>query len=65
MHGKCRIGGRLPEYEFPETSLKSKIHSFAKALAIDCVEDAQFDFDSLSKKDKWRSGCIIANQYGV
>lgn len=43
MHGKCRIGGRLPDYDLPETSLKSKIHSLAKALAIDVIEDANID----------------------
>ena len=38
--GYCRIGGRLPDYEFPETRMDTKIHGFAKALAIDCLEDA-------------------------
>ena len=40
MHGGCRIGGRLPEYDLPETSMKSKIHSLAKALVVDLFEDA-------------------------
>jgi 3-oxoacyl-[acyl-carrier-protein] synthase II len=65
MHGKCRIGGRLPDYELPETTFESKIHSLAKALAIDVIEDAQFDLLSMPNRDKWRTGCLIANQYGV
>jgi hypothetical protein len=43
MHGHCRIGSRMPDYVLPETSMNSKIHSLAKALAIDVVEDAQID----------------------
>ena len=43
MHGKCRIGGRLPEYEMPETTFKTKIHSLSKALAVDLLNDASFD----------------------
>jgi 3-oxoacyl-(acyl-carrier-protein) synthase len=43
MHGECRIGGRLPDYDLPETSLKSNIHSLAKALAVDVIEDAKID----------------------
>jgi 3-oxoacyl-(acyl-carrier-protein) synthase len=61
MYGKCRIGGRLPDYELPETSFKSKIHSLAKALVVDLLEDASFNPLSLPDKDKWRTGCIIAN----
>jgi 3-oxoacyl-(acyl-carrier-protein) synthase len=65
MTGPCRIGGRLPDYDLPETSFKTKIHSLAKALAIDVVEDAQIDLINQSDKDKWRTGCLLANQYGV
>lgn len=65
QHGKCRIGGRLPDYELPETSMNSKIHSLAKALAIDVIEDAQIDLKGQSDRDKWRTGCLLANQYGV
>ena len=43
QYGKCRIGGRLPDYKLPETSLNSKIHSLAKALAIDVIKDADID----------------------
>jgi len=45
MYGKCKIGGRLPEYDLPETSFKSKIHSLAAALAVDCIEDSGIKFD--------------------
>jgi 3-oxoacyl-(acyl-carrier-protein) synthase len=55
----------LPEYIFPETTMKTKVHGLAKALAVDCLEDAKMDLKSQSDKDKWRTGCIIANQYGV
>ena len=65
MHGKCRIGGRMPDYDLPETSMNSKIHSLAKALAVDLFEDAQFNPRSLTDKEKWRTGCLLANQYGV
>jgi len=65
MYGKCRIGGRLPEYELPETSLKTQIHSLAKALAVDAIEDADIDLMGQSNADKWRTGCIMANIYGV
>jgi hypothetical protein len=51
----------LPDYELPETSFKSKIHSLAKALVVDLLEDASFNPLSLPDKDKWRTGCIIAN----
>ena len=61
QHGHCRIGGRLPEYIFPETSMKTKVHGLAKALAVDCLEDANMDLKTQSDKDKWRTGCIIAN----
>lgn len=65
MFGHCQIGGRLPEYNLPHTSLKSKIHSLAKALAVDCIEDAKIDLVGQSDRDKWRTGCLLANQYGV
>jgi len=65
MHGKCRIGGRMPDYDLPETSMKSKIHSLAKALAVDLFEDAEFNPRSLTDREKWRTGCLLANQYGV
>lgn len=55
----------MPEYDLPETSLKTKIHSLAKALAIDVLEDAKIDLNGQSDKDKWRTGCLLANQYGV
>ncbi len=64
MHGKCRIGGRLPDYDLPETSFKTKIHSLAAGLAEDCVADAGIEFGRLSRQDRWRTGCILANQYG-
>ena len=46
MHGPCKIGGRLPEYDLPETSMNSVIHSMAKALADDCVQDGKIDLRS-------------------
>ena len=61
QYGKCRIGGRLPEYDLPETSFKSKIHSLASALAIDCVADSGLDFSALTTKEKWRTGVVVAN----
>jgi 3-oxoacyl-(acyl-carrier-protein) synthase len=61
QHGPCRIGGRLPEYDLPETSMKSLVHSLAKGLAIDVLEDAGVDLLAQSDYDKWRTGCLIAN----
>lgn len=45
--------------------MKSKVHSLAKALAVDALDDAKIDLLAQSSRDKWRTGCIIANQYGV
>jgi 3-oxoacyl-(acyl-carrier-protein) synthase len=61
QYGKCRIGGRMPDYDMPETTLKTKIHSLAKALAIDVLEDAKIDLLAQSDRDKWRTGCLLAN----
>ena len=41
--GYCKIGGRLPEIDFPETTMKTKVHGLAKALANDCLDDAKID----------------------
>lgn len=65
MFGHCRIGSRMPDYKLPETSLNSKIHSLAKALAVDVIEDADIDLAGQSDRDSWRTGCLLANQYGV
>ena len=51
----------MPDYELPETSLHSKIHSLAKALAIDVIADAQVDLANQSDRDSWRTGCLLAN----
>jgi len=45
--------------------MKTKVHSLAKALAVDALEDAKIDLVGQSNRDKWRTGCIVANQYGV
>lgn len=45
--------------------MKSKVHSLAKALAEDCLDDAKIDLLGQTRAAKWRTGCIIANQYGV
>jgi 3-oxoacyl-(acyl-carrier-protein) synthase len=33
MYGDCRIGGRLPHMNLPETSMGTQLHSLAKELA--------------------------------
>jgi hypothetical protein len=41
--------------------MKTKVHSLAKALAVDALEDAKIDLAGQSNRDKWRTGCIVAN----
>jgi hypothetical protein len=41
--------------------MKSLVHSLAKGLAIDVLEDAGVDLLAQSDYDKWRTGCLIAN----
>lgn len=45
--------------------MKTLVHSLAKGLAVDVLKDADVDLLAQSDYDKWRTGCLIANQYGV